>query len=146
LLESHDICDYSLLVGVHPGEGSTIKPNDKDAAEDCSKPECEVEKQKEEKEKEEIELGTSPGRRKRGWLTASANIRQGKRPTFREHHGGVVARDENEELLDEVYFLGVIDILTIYNFKKKSEHTFKSLLYDSVGNPPKKKKQTVRVC
>lgn len=29
-----------------------------------------------------------------------------------------------------VYFLGVIDILTEYNTKKKFEHVFKSIKYD----------------
>jgi len=66
----------------------------------------------------------------RGWMTVPAN----QKMTFRELcHGGVIARAENDRPLEaeEIYFLGIIDILTVYNFKKKSEHTIKSLLYDS---------------
>jgi len=33
---------------------------------------------------------------------------------------------------EEIYFIGIIDHLTEYNLKKKSEHTLKSLVHDSV--------------
>lgn len=33
---------------------------------------------------------------------------------------------------DEVYFLGIIDILTPYSMSKRLEHVFKSIQYDKV--------------
>src|SRR5262249_36194336 len=57
----------------------------------------------------------------------------------RQHSGfcGIssVVADEDEEGRGgvEVYFLGIIDVLTLYNLKKKSEHTFKSIFHDSVS-------------
>ena len=41
--------------------------------------------------------------------------------------GGFRGTDSENHDLDELYFLGVIDILTPYNFVKKIEHTFKSI-------------------
>lgn len=52
---------------------------------------------------------------------------------FREYAGGLISRDDrNYEQSTEIYFLGIIDILTTYDFKKRSEHVFKSLIHDSV--------------
>jgi 1-phosphatidylinositol-4-phosphate 5-kinase len=34
--------------------------------------------------------------------------------------------------MDEIYFMGIIDILTPYNLKKKMENFFKGLRYDKV--------------
>ena len=51
------------------------------------------------------------------------------RPThnaFQQFHGGVPTPSRNE-----VYFFGVIDILTEYNLKKMGEHWSKSVIYDS---------------
>ncbi|PWA00890.1 hypothetical protein BB558_003027 [Smittium angustum] len=56
--------------------------------------------------------------------------------------GGIRATNNNNEPLDFVYYLGVIDILTPYNRKKKAEHFFKSIWYQdsktiSAVNPKK---------
>ena len=32
----------------------------------------------------------------------------------------------------ELYFIGIIDIFTLYNLKKRSESTLKSIIYDKV--------------
>lgn len=40
-------------------------------------------------------------------------------------YGGISAKKP----LIETYFLGIVDILTQYDFKKKSENAFKRLLY-----------------
>ncbi|KAF1797119.1 hypothetical protein FB192DRAFT_1291698 [Mucor lusitanicus] len=45
---------------------------------------------------------------------------------FYSDDGGFRSTDDNNQTTDKLYFLGVIDILTPYNFIKKSEHFIKS--------------------
>lgn len=51
---------------------------------------------------------------------------------FYAEDGGLRATDEEDRESILLYFLGVIDILTPYNFKKKTEHLVKSLTQDKV--------------
>lgn len=44
--------------------------------------------------------------------------------------GGFRSTDENDRPTSILYYLGVIDILTAYDAKKKSEHFFKSMTHD----------------
>jgi 1-phosphatidylinositol-4-phosphate 5-kinase len=46
---------------------------------------------------------------------------------FYADEGGFHATDERNKPLPVLYSLGIIDILTPYNIKKKSEHIYKSL-------------------
>lgn len=52
---------------------------------------------------------------------------------FYQDEGGIRATDESNKPLDTIYYLGVIDILTPYNFKKKAEHLWKGLSADIVS-------------
>jgi len=45
---------------------------------------------------------------------------------FSQYHGGIMSLDKTE-----VYFIGIIDILTTWDFRKRSEKTFKSLFHDA---------------
>lgn len=45
--------------------------------------------------------------------------------------GGIPARNSNGERL--LLYVGIIDILQSYRFKKKLEHTWKSVLHDGVS-------------
>ncbi|KAI9493813.1 hypothetical protein BDB00DRAFT_355503 [Zychaea mexicana] len=49
---------------------------------------------------------------------------------FYSEDGGFRSTDENNELTQRLYFMGVIDILTPYNIVKKTEHFWKSLTQD----------------
>ncbi|KAH9939916.1 SAICAR synthase-like protein [Amylocystis lapponica] len=49
---------------------------------------------------------------------------------FYQDEGGLRATDEANGLLDTIYYLGVIDILTPYSTKKKLEHFWKGLSAD----------------
>lgn len=43
-----------------------------------------------------------------------------------------MSSNELNETTDKLYFLGVIDILTPYNIKKKTEHIIKGFIQDKV--------------
>eukprot|EP01004_Peranema_trichophorum_P003507 NODE_2492_length_1567_cov_95.322715_g2146_i0.p1 GENE.NODE_2492_length_1567_cov_95.322715_g2146_i0~~NODE_2492_length_1567_cov_95.322715_g2146_i0.p1 ORF type:complete len:436 (+),score=57.24 NODE_2492_length_1567_cov_95.322715_g2146_i0:77-1384(+) len=51
-------------------------------------------------------------------------------------YGGVRARDYQSNALDELYYVGVIDILQGYDAKKKLEHAYKSSLQTCRGKDP----------
>jgi 1-phosphatidylinositol-4-phosphate 5-kinase len=52
---------------------------------------------------------------------------------FYQDEGGLRATDEGNEVMDTIYYLGVIDILTPYGVGKKVEHFWKSLNADRVS-------------
>jgi len=54
-----------------------------------------------------------------------------KHYVFSQDEGGFQATDENDEPLPELYFLGIIDIFTSFNFKKRCESYYKSVLNDA---------------
>merc|ERR1711974_452335 len=49
---------------------------------------------------------------------------------FQSDEGGWGSLFSIEEGSREIYYLGIIDILTPYNWKKKLEHAYKSIKYD----------------
>ncbi|KAI7887694.1 uncharacterized protein EV154DRAFT_539612 [Mucor mucedo] len=49
---------------------------------------------------------------------------------FYADDGGFRSSDEENRPLDKLYYMGVIDILTPYNFMKRSEHIWKSITQD----------------
>ncbi len=49
------------------------------------------------------------------------------RSVFRRDDGGIRGVDANGNPSDEIYFVGIIDILTTYGPKKRVEHAFKSI-------------------
>ncbi|KAI7868768.1 SAICAR synthase-like protein [Spinellus fusiger] len=49
---------------------------------------------------------------------------------FYAEEGGFFSTGEQDEFLDNIYFVGVIDILTPYNLLKRTEHLWKSLTQD----------------
>ncbi|EGG22863.1 ankyrin repeat-containing protein [Cavenderia fasciculata] len=100
LLESHNICDYSLLVGVHRvDEYSPIALASDDHL------------------SKDIFTVLDEGFFKKSGGTA---------PIFNQHYGGILSSDKKE-----VYFIAIIDIFTTYDFRKKYENMFKSLVHDS---------------
>ncbi len=49
---------------------------------------------------------------------------------FYADDGGYLATDERNRAMNELYYVGIIDILTPYNYIKKVEHAWKSLKSD----------------
>lgn len=52
---------------------------------------------------------------------------------FYAEEGGLRATDELNRPLPVLYSLGIIDILTPYDIKKKSEHVYKSFTQDKLA-------------
>lgn len=57
-------------------------------------------------------------------LTPSMIFRTTKH-TFKNEEGGYQASDDSNKPLDEIYFMGIIDILQVYNWRKQLETSFK---------------------
>lgn len=53
---------------------------------------------------------------------------------FYQDEGGLRATDEANEMMDTIYYLGVIDILTPYTVVKKLEHFWKGMSADRVSS------------
>lgn len=49
---------------------------------------------------------------------------------FYSDEGGFRSTDEQDQPTSALYYMGIIDILTPYDSKKKSEHFFKSMTQD----------------
>lgn len=49
---------------------------------------------------------------------------------FYSDEGGFQSTDEQDRPTTTLYYMGIIDILTPYDAKKKSEHFFKSMTQD----------------
>jgi len=51
---------------------------------------------------------------------------------FNDYCGGIISRDsKGQKRGPEMYFIGLIDTLTTYDFKKYGEHVLKSIIHDS---------------
>jgi len=98
-MESHNICDYSLLVGLHLPEYEEGAPA----------------KFEEEKSLDEL-IGDKAPYKQHGTLL------------FKHFKRGILSADKSE-----VYFIGIIDTLTEYNYKKKGELLAKSLIHHPDG-------------
>ncbi len=119
-LEGHNVCDYSLLVGFHFAKRLTPSPEPLRNASALGSASA-------------LGASTSGGGGSGGRLTLSTRKPSAgagpERSMFRSHQGGVLSAGG-----DEIYFFGIIDHLTEYNLKKRSEHRLKSLMHDSVSD------------
>lgn len=135
-LVSQKIMDYSLLVGIHDtveGNSSNIRDNTLAV----------------------FEPREMTGRRNMGSLSKAAALKEALAESdlvqlgpssarlpdapplertycyFYQDFGGFGATDELNLPGQELYYIGIIDIFTLYNASKKAEHFFKS-----IGNDP----------
>ncbi|KAI7873257.1 uncharacterized protein EV154DRAFT_431013 [Mucor mucedo] len=138
LLIKLNIMDYSLLVGVHElnvGNSKHIRDQlvicvrsprlciaHSETIERVMKRDSRIEVRKSIKFEGPIQLDASqvltvgpPGRRK---------------CKFYADRGGFTSTDGGDNETNTLYFLGIIDILTPYNLKKKAEHLVKGLVQD----------------
>lgn len=115
LLKKINVMDYSLLLGVHDvkqGNNSNLEklsvfdPKSNDKSELIKTNPRDIDREN------DLPSNVFPGRSKY---------------IFYGHDGGIRATDENNEPLQEIYYLGVIDCLTNYSLKKKLETVWRSL-------------------
>ena len=136
-MESWNICDYSLLVGFHFRDSAPSRPKLAPPSAISSNNSIGVETGGGACSPDGGAaggVGTSPGNS--GSSNATNDGADGEcgrddvtpdRSAFKADSGGMVSPSQP----DECYFVGVIDTLTEYNFKKMSEHTIKKLLYNA---------------
>ncbi|KAF9108169.1 Phosphatidylinositol-4-phosphate 5-kinase [Mortierella sp. AM989] len=138
LLARLNIMDYSLLVGIHDierGNKDNIRDNTlKVFHPDTSKP---LPKETSRRDKREskvnalrmavkvsdpVALGPS--------TLPSDSFSERRNCIFYADDGGLLSTNERNERGADLYYLGIIDILTPYNYVKKIEHAWKSLSQD----------------
>ncbi|CAG8583546.1 7025_t:CDS:2, partial [Diversispora eburnea] len=138
LLQRLKIMDYSLLVGLHDtsrGNKDNIRetffvfqPNTKKIERTPSTHKRESKASKLRKvvvQADPVKLGPSSTK-----LVLDHNNR--RNCIFYMDDGGFAGTDENNNLTNYIYYLGVIDILTPYNTVKKIEHAWKSKMISAV--------------
>jgi len=140
-LSDNNVMDYSLLVGCHNmNKGnqenirdttlSIIEPN----PESLSKQSAMINNRNSKAiaivrafaESDPVSLGSTGVS-----LLPNDTPEERKHFIFSQDGGGFQATDQNNEPLPEIYFLGIIDIFTNYNFTKRCESIFKSIVSDS---------------
>ncbi|CEJ01879.1 Putative 1-phosphatidylinositol-4-phosphate 5-kinase [Rhizopus microsporus] len=133
LLSQLNIMDYSLLVGVHDmlrgnkdnirdSTLQTFQPNTKSIQRRITQMRRRTSKAQVVRE---AIAGTNPHKLDVSQLPEETQER--RRCIFYTDEGGFQATDENNRPLPVLYSLGIIDILTPYDLKKKSEHVYKSV-------------------
>jgi len=118
-LASLSIMDYSLLVGIHLKEThnnddlSHYYKNQTYYGLTMSTRVSKKDHLKEDKQKPES--------------LQTPQFQPSKLHPFNEDEGGMCSRYDDGKEGSEIYYFGIIDILTKYNLKKMTEHSFKSL-------------------
>ncbi|KAG1474452.1 hypothetical protein G6F56_000355 [Rhizopus delemar] len=132
LLSKLGIMDYSLLIGIHDiVRGNTenirdcrlrfVQPHAKELERTLSRNRRESKAdivRKAYRLSNPVQLDAS--------LLPETLFDERKYCIFYSEEGGYRSTDEEDHLTNQVYYLGVIDILTRYSFIKKAEHFFKS--------------------
>lgn len=114
LLKKINVMDYSLLLGVHDvKKGNSLATAKLSIYEPKSSRRAEL-------------IKTNPRDIDRGDLPSSVFPGRSKY-IFYGHDGGIRATDETNEPLPEIYYLGIIDCLTNYSFRKRLETFWRSL-------------------
>ncbi|KAK9763820.1 Phosphatidylinositol-4-phosphate 5-kinase [Basidiobolus ranarum] len=138
LLKKLNIMDYSLLVGLHDlmrGNRDNIRDNTLSVFKPNT---ARLEKQLPSKRKsnqaaavrkliveaDPVALGPSSSE------LPESSFEDRRNCIFYQSDGGFIGQDEDYSLTNTIFYVGIIDILTPYNFVKKIEHYWKSLSYD----------------
>jgi len=134
LLKTHELLDYSLLVGIHlPGHDEDDNENEKEGGGNSKK----TKKKKKRNDDEENENNDEP-QKKIKKERKSAQVKKEEegaelessttfdRTIWQYHHNGILSPgDEEGKGKGEIYFFGIIDFLCTYNAKKKLAHLWK---------------------
>ncbi|KAI9489075.1 hypothetical protein BDB00DRAFT_845107 [Zychaea mexicana] len=137
LLVRLNIMDYSLLIGIHNmvrGNKENIRDSTLQFFEpDTKRAERRASLMNRRQSKAQVYrkaiAQTNPDRLDASELPDEP-LEERRNCIFYSDDGGFRATDENDRPTSVLYYLGVIDILTPYDTKKKSEHFFKSMTQD----------------
>jgi len=163
LLGRNNIIDYSLLVGVHQ-TGTNIQNEKtkwmKQHNDSLTKAYEDLKKDSSLKREGIMDLLDFESFCHLAYKSSSSAIendsdepvKRGTQSIFQKDFGGMksyrVAEDDTEILGEEIVFVGIIDTLIAYEWKKQSEHLIKSLISDgnqiSVIPPPEYKDRFLR--
>lgn len=141
-LMSLNIMDYSLLTGIHHlrrGNSENIRDKSLSVFEPSAstlsrqpisntKQSMAVNLRKAIAEADPIQLGPSTNR------LPDSTPAERRGCVFYQDDGGLLSTDDNDRPLMELYYVGIIDILTPWNLTKKAEHAWKSIQNDKVFN------------
>ncbi|KAG0307400.1 Phosphatidylinositol-4-phosphate 5-kinase [Dissophora globulifera] len=138
LLARLNIMDYSLLIGIHDIErgnkdnirDNTLKVFNPDATKQMAREPSRRDKRESKvnalraavKESDPVALGPS--------ALPSDSFSERRHCIFYADDGGLLSTNELNERGEDLYYLGIIDILTPYNYVKKVEHYWKSMSQD----------------
>ncbi|KAI8603466.1 hypothetical protein EDD21DRAFT_302249 [Dissophora ornata] len=138
LLAKLNIMDYSLLIGIHDIErgnkdnirDNTLKVFHPDTTKQLAREPSRRDKRESKvnalraavKESDPVALGPS--------ALPSDSFSERRNCIFYADDGGLLSTNEQNVRGEDLYYLGVIDILTPYNYVKKVEHYWKSLSQD----------------
>ncbi|RLV83074.1 putative phosphatidylinositol 4-phosphate 5-kinase [Meyerozyma sp. JA9] len=116
LLKRINVMDYSLLIGLHDvKKGNTVASTRKLTVFDP-------------KSTSKYELINTNPRNLDRTADLPSNVYPGRsKYVFYGHDGGIRATNEDNEPLQEIYYLGIIDYLTNYSFRKRLETFWRSM-------------------
>ncbi|KAF9381587.1 Phosphatidylinositol-4-phosphate 5-kinase [Mortierella sp. AD011] len=138
LLARLNIMDYSLLIGIHDIErgnkdnirDNTLKVFQPDTKKQLAREPSRRDKRESKvnalrmavKESDPVAIGPS--------ALPSYSFSERRRCVFYADDGGLLSTNEQNVQGADLYYLGIIDILTPYNYVKKVEHYWKSMSQD----------------
>ncbi|CAO3621426.1 unnamed protein product [Mucor hiemalis] len=136
LLSQLNIMDYSLLIGIHDMMRGN-KDNIRDTTLQTFQPDTKgaqrratLMKRRESKAQVVRKAIREANPDKLDVSKLPEEVQERRNCVFYAEEGGLQATDEYDRPLPVLYSLGIIDILTPYDIKKKSEHVYKSLTQD----------------
>ncbi|KAN0023065.1 hypothetical protein ACTFIU_009148 [Dictyostelium citrinum] len=133
LLQSLNIMDYSLLIGIHyphrenePPSPSLLRSTLEDSS-DFESPSMEQSSGQHHHQRGSGNYDNSGAGRET--TTSSVTTKENDEiyiSAFQQDEGGIKSQGSDTE---EHYFLGIIDILMLYSLRKKVEHTYKTIKF-----------------